>query len=64
MKLQIVSSALMTGSHGNLLELKIVRLHNANNIQFRNPSEVNQDRGPKGPFFLLYHHYVKWSGVK
>lgn len=39
----------------SLVELKMLRLHNENIIQFRSPSEVNKHRGPKGPFFLFYH---------
>lgn len=54
-KMQTVSPSLAACSHIKLLELKMLRLHNENIIQFRSPSEVNKHRGPKGPFFLFYH---------
>ena len=50
-----ISPSLAACSFINLVELKMLRLHNENIIQFRSPSEVNKHRGPKGPFSLFYH---------
>lgn len=61
-KMQIVSPSLVACSHINLLELKMLRSHNENIIQFRSPSEINKHRGPKGPFFSFLSLIVP-SGV-
>lgn len=49
-------------SYVNLLELSMFRLHNANNIQFRNTSEVNIHRGLKEAF-LFFISLIVPNGV-